>query len=75
MVKKLMALYRKYSTKAVAHTIKTYSKFTIPFPYPVAQSVEACQWNGIPDDMLQQSDEPIRMEHTASKLNMECLVW
>jgi aminopeptidase N len=34
-------LYRKYSTKAVAHTIKTYSKFTIPYPYPVAQSVEA----------------------------------
>ena len=29
-------LYRKYSTKAVAHTIKTYSKFTIPYPYPVA---------------------------------------
>ncbi|HEY0065865.1 MAG TPA: M1 family metallopeptidase [Flavisolibacter sp.] len=34
-------LYRPYSTKAVAHTIKTYSKFTIPYPYPVAQSVEA----------------------------------
>jgi hypothetical protein len=25
----------------VAHTIKTYSKFTIPYPYPVAISVEA----------------------------------
>ena len=34
-------LYRRYSTKAVAHTIKTYSDFTIPYPYPVAQSVEA----------------------------------
>ncbi len=34
-------LYRKYSTKAVAHTIKSYSKFTIPYPYPVAQSLEA----------------------------------
>jgi hypothetical protein len=33
-------LYRKFSTKVVAHTIKTYSKFTIPYPYPVAQSVE-----------------------------------
>lgn len=33
-------LYKKYSTKLVAHTIKTYSKFTIPYPYPVAQSVE-----------------------------------
>jgi len=34
-------LYRKYSTKTVAHTIKSYSKFTIPYPYPVAQSLEA----------------------------------
>ncbi len=35
-------LYSKYSTKVVAHTIKSYSKFSIPYPYPVAQSVEAC---------------------------------
>ncbi|MEO8403799.1 MAG: M1 family metallopeptidase [Chitinophagaceae bacterium] len=39
--KEAYGLWRKYSTKAVAHTIKTYSKFTIPYPYPVAQSVEA----------------------------------
>jgi Peptidase family M1 domain len=34
-------IYRKYSTKVTAHTLKVYSKFTIPYPYPVAQSVEA----------------------------------
>ena len=39
--KEAYGLYRKYSSKAVAHTITTYSKFTIPYPYPVAQSVEA----------------------------------
>lgn len=39
--KEAYGLYRKFSTKAVAHTIKTYSSFTIPYPYPVAQSVEA----------------------------------
>ncbi len=39
--KEAYSLYRKYSTKVVAHTIKTYSKFTIPYPYPVAQSLEA----------------------------------
>ncbi|MFP3833099.1 M1 family metallopeptidase [Chryseobacterium sp. SIMBA_028] len=39
--KESYGLYRKFSTKAVAHTIKTYSEFTIPYPYPVAQSVEA----------------------------------
>lgn len=43
-------LYRKYSTKAVAHTIKTYSKFTIPYPYPVAQSLEAS--NGMEYPMI-----------------------
>ena len=39
--KESYGLYRKFSSKVVAHTIKTYSKFTIPYPYPVAQSVEA----------------------------------
>ena len=39
--KEAYGLYGKFSTKAVAHTIKTYSKFTIPYPYPVAISVEA----------------------------------
>ncbi len=43
-------LYNKFSTKVVAHTIKTYSKFTIPYPYPVAQSVEAA--NGMEYPMI-----------------------
>src|SRR5215510_12179587 len=48
--KEAYGLYRKYSTKAVAHTIQTYSKFTIPYPYPVAQSVEAS--NGMEYPMI-----------------------
>ncbi|MEO6252957.1 MAG: M1 family metallopeptidase [Ferruginibacter sp.] len=48
--KEAYALYRKYSTKVVAHTIKTYSKFTIPYPYPVAQSLEAA--NGMEYPMI-----------------------
>ncbi|MBS1733126.1 MAG: M1 family peptidase [Bacteroidetes bacterium] len=43
-------LYRKYSTKTVAHTIRSYSKFTIPYPYPVAQSLEAA--NGMEYPMI-----------------------
>jgi hypothetical protein len=43
-------LYRRFSTKAVAHTIKTYSKFSIPYPYPVAQSLEAS--NGMEYPMI-----------------------
>ena len=48
--KEAYPLYHKFSTKAVAHTIRTYSKFTIPFPYPVAQSVEAA--NGMEYPMI-----------------------
>jgi len=43
-------LYRKFSTKLVAHTVKSYSSFTFPFPYPVAQSVEAS--NGMEYPMI-----------------------
>ena len=32
-------LWGQYSTEVVAHTIKTYSKYTIPYAYPVAISV------------------------------------
>ncbi|MEP7257849.1 MAG: M1 family metallopeptidase [Flavitalea sp.] len=48
--KEAYGLYSKFSTKAVAHTIKSYSKFTIPYPYPVAQSVEAA--NGMEYPMI-----------------------
>ena len=41
--KEAYPIYNKFSTKAVAHTIKTYSDFSIPYPYPVAISVEGNQ--------------------------------
>jgi hypothetical protein len=34
-------LWEKYSTKAVAQTLKTYSKYTIAYPYPKAISVHS----------------------------------
>jgi len=34
-------LWEKYSTKAVAHTLTSYSKYTIDYPYPVAWSINA----------------------------------
>lgn len=43
-------LYRKYSTKVVAHTLRNYSKHTISYPYPVAISVEAA--NGMEYPMI-----------------------
>lgn len=48
--KEAHGLYRRYSTKTVAHTIKTYSKYTIPYTYPVAQSIEAS--NGMEYPMI-----------------------
>jgi hypothetical protein len=34
-------LWEKYSTKLVAHTLKWYSHYTFPYPYPVAISVHS----------------------------------
>ncbi len=36
-------LWERYSTKAVAHTIKWYSHYTFPYPYPVAWSINAAR--------------------------------
>ena len=33
-------LWNKYSTKAVAHTVKWYSHYTIDYPYPAAWSID-----------------------------------
>lgn len=41
--KEAYPIYSKYSTKVVAHTLKTYSKFSFPYPYPVCISVEGNQ--------------------------------
>ena len=44
-------LWEKYSTKLVAHTLKTYSKHTVDYPYPVAISVHA-KWIGMEYPMI-----------------------
>ena len=44
-------LWERYSTKVVAHTIKTYSKYTIDYPYPVAISVHS-KWIGMEYPMI-----------------------
>ncbi|MBK9983618.1 MAG: M1 family metallopeptidase [Saprospiraceae bacterium] len=48
--KEAYPIYSRFSTKAVAHTLKTYSKFAIPYPYPSAISVEAA--NGMEYPMI-----------------------
>ena len=52
--KREIRLWERYSTKLVAHTIKTYSKYTVDYPYPVAISVHArSNRYGIPNDLFQ----------------------
>ena len=48
--KEAYPIYRRYSTKAVAHTLESYSRYSIPYPYPVAISVEAS--NGMEYPMI-----------------------
>ena len=48
--KEAYPIYNKYSTKVVDHTLTTYSKYSIPYPYPVAISVEAA--NGMEYPMI-----------------------
>lgn len=36
-----MPLWDKYSTEAIVHTLEVYSKYTFPYPYPVAISVNS----------------------------------
>ncbi|AHM61566.1 aminopeptidase [Flammeovirgaceae bacterium 311] len=43
-------LYEQYSTEAVVHTLRVYSRYTVPYPYPVAISVEAS--NGMEYPMI-----------------------
>ncbi|MCH2225617.1 MAG: M1 family metallopeptidase [Crocinitomicaceae bacterium] len=44
-------LWERYSTKLVAHTIKTYSKYSCEYPYPVAISVHS-KWIGMEYPMI-----------------------
>lgn len=49
-LKESYPIYSRYSTRVVAHTLKTYSKYSIPYPYPIAISVEAA--NGMEYPMI-----------------------
>ncbi len=44
-------LWGQFSTRIVAHTLRTYSKYTVDYPYPVAISVHA-KWIGMEYPMI-----------------------
>ncbi|ACI97724.1 M1 family metallopeptidase [Rhodospirillum centenum] len=45
-------LWSKYSTQAVVHTMEVYSKFSFPYPYPTAQSVNTWDRGGMEYPMI-----------------------
>ncbi len=48
--KEAYPIYSKYSTKVIDHTLRIYSNYSIPYPYPAAISVEAA--NGMEYPMI-----------------------
>ncbi len=63
-------IWSKYSTHVVAHTMEVYSRFSFPYPYPTAQSVNTWKSGGMeypmitfngyrPEPFEQDEDEPI----------------
>jgi len=70
--KEAYPIYNRYSTKAVAHTLKVYDRYSIPYPYPVAISVEAA--NGMEYPMI--SFNPGRAEEDGTyteRAKMACI--
>ena len=51
--KEAYPIYNKYSTKVVDHTLRTYSKYSIPYPYPRSNICGSRQWYGVSHDFLQ----------------------
>ncbi|MEM7568489.1 MAG: M1 family metallopeptidase [Pseudomonadota bacterium] len=45
-------IWSKYSSHAVAHTMDVYSRFSFPYPYPTAQSVNTWERGGMEYPMM-----------------------
>ena len=45
-------IWSQYSTQAVIHTMEVYSRFSFPYPYPTAQSVNTWESGGMEYPMI-----------------------
>ena len=45
-------IWSQYSTQAVIHTMEVYSRFSFPYPYPTAQSVNTWEYGGMEYPMI-----------------------
>lgn len=61
-------LWSAYSTRSVAHTIDVYSKFSFPYPYPTAISVNTWVGGGMEYPMISfNGGRPVKDEKTGVK--------
>ncbi len=70
--KEAYPLYHKFSTRVVAHTLKVYSKHTIPYSYPVAISVEAA--NGMEYPMISMNFGRAEKDGTYSESSKNSMI-
>jgi hypothetical protein len=62
--KEARPLWDAWSTKAIAHTIDTYSSFSFPYPYPTAQSINGPVGGMEYPMMTFNGPRPLRNEET-----------
>ena len=61
-------IWSKYSTEAVVHTMEVYSRYSFPYPYPVAISVNSWERGGMEYPMITFNGyRPTPDEKTGSK--------
>ena len=63
-------IWSQYSTQAVVHTMEVYSRFSFPYPYPTAQSVNTWKRGGMEYPMITFNGyrpEPIEKEEEKEK--------
>jgi len=65
-------IWSKYSTRAVAHTMGVYSRFTFDYPYPTSQSINTWKSGGMEYPMMTFNGyrpEPFEPENDEEKEN------
>lgn len=63
------AVWSRYSTHAIVHTMDVYSRFSFPFPYPTSQSVNTWKGGGMEYPMMTFNGyrpEPFEVEKSES---------
>ena len=61
-------LWSKYSTASIIHTMKVYSRYAFPYPYPTSQSINTWDRGGMEYPMITFNGyRPVKDEKTGKK--------